>query len=136
MKDPRIRKMAKQVIEYSVHLQPGEKVLIDIWDEAYDYAEELVGATQEAGGQPFVNLQSLSLNRQLIMNATEESMEAWYKYENFRMEDMDAYIVVRKNHNNKTYEGIPAEKMRLYNKYYGKLHYGTSITNSKGCVRR
>ena len=84
MKDPRIRKMAKQVIEYSVHLQPGEKVLIDIWDEAYDFAEELVGAAQEAGGQPFVNLQSLSLNRQLIMNATEESMEAWYKYENFR----------------------------------------------------
>lgn len=136
MKDPRIRKMAKQVIEYSVHLQPGEKVLIDIWDEAYDFAEELVGAAQEAGGQPFVNLQSLSLNRQLIMNATEESMEAWYKYENFRMEDMDAYIVVRKNHNNKTYEGIPAEKMRLYNKYYGKLHYGTRITNTKWCVLR
>lgn len=136
MKDPRIRKMAKQVIEYSVHLQPGEKVLIDIWDEAYDFAEELVGAAQEAGGQPFVNLQSLSLNRRLIMNATEESMEAWYKYENFRMEDMDAYIVVRKNHNNKTYEGIPAEKMRLYNKYYGKLHYGTRITNTKWCVLR
>ena len=136
MKDPRIRKMAKQVIEYSVHLQPGEKVLIDIWDEAYDFAEELVGAAQEAGGQPFVNLQSLSLNCRLIMNATEESMEAWYKYENFRMEDMDAYIVVRKNHNNKTYEGIPAEKMRLYNKYYGKLHYGTRITNTKWCVLR
>ena len=76
MKDIRIQKMAKQVIEYSVHLRPGEKVLIDIWDEAYDFAEELIKAVQEAGAYPFLNLQSLALNRQLILNATEESMQS------------------------------------------------------------
>ena len=136
MKDPRIEKMAKQVIEYSVHLQPGEKVLIDIWDEAYDFAEALMDAAQRVGAYPYINLQSLTLNRHMIMRATEESMEAWYRYENYRMEDMDAYIVVRKNNNIKTYEGIPSEQMKLYNRYYGKLHYGTRITNTKWCVLR
>ena len=52
MKDPRIEKMAKQVIEYSVHLQPGEKVLIDIWDEAYDFAEALMDAAHRVGAFP------------------------------------------------------------------------------------
>lgn len=52
-------------------------------------------------------------------------MEAWYRYENYRMEDMDAYIVVRKNNNIKTYEGIPSEQMKLYNRYYGQ----TSLWN-------
>jgi len=136
MKDPRIEKMAKQVIEYSVHLQPGEKVLIDIWDEAYDFAEALMDVAQRVGAYPYINLQSLTLNRHMIMRATEESMEAWYRYENYRMEDMDAYIVVRKNNNIKTYEGIPSEQMKLYNRYYGKLHYGTRITNTKWCVLR
>ncbi len=136
MKDIRIQKMAKQVIEYSVHLRPGEKVLIDIWDEAYDFAEELIKAVQEAGAYPFLNLQSLALNRQLILNATEESMQSWYEYENYRMKDMDAYIVVRKNNNNRSYEGIPAEKLCLYNTYYGKLHYGTRIKGTKWCVLR
>lgn len=136
MRDPRIDRMAKQVIEYSVHLQPKEKVLIDIWDGAYDFAISLMEAAQKVGAYPYLNLQSLKLNRQMILEATEESMEAWYRYENYRMDDMDAYIVVRKNDNIKEYEGIPAEKMRLYNKYYGKLHYGTRITQTKWCVLR
>ena len=136
MKDPRIEKVAKQVINYSVHLQPGEKVLIDVWDGAEDFAQALMDEAVKAGGHPFLNLQSLVLNRHMILGATEESMEAWYRYEDYRMEEMDAYIVVRKQNNVKTYEGIPAEKMRLYNRYYGKLHYGTRITNTKWCVLR
>ncbi|HIU87942.1 MAG TPA: aminopeptidase [Candidatus Avilachnospira avistercoris] len=136
MKDPRIAKMAKQVIEYSVHLKPGEKVLIDVWDEAYDFAEALMAEAQRVGAFPYLCLQSMKLNRRMIMNCTEESMEAWYKYEDYRMEDMDAYIVVRKNNNTKTYEGIPADKMRIYNKYYGKLHYGTRLVKTKWCVLR
>lgn len=136
MKDPRIERMAKQVIEYSVHLQPGEKVLIDVWDEAYDFALALMEAAQRAGAQPYLNLQNMNMNRHMILGATEESMEAWYRYENYRMNEMDAYIVIRKNNNMKAYEGIPAEQMRLYNKYYGKLHYGTRITHTKWCVLR
>ena len=37
MLDPRMTVLARQVIEYSVSLQSGEKVLIDAWDECFDY---------------------------------------------------------------------------------------------------
>ncbi|MEW4412202.1 aminopeptidase [Clostridium sp. AN503] len=136
MKDSRIERMARQVVEYSVHLKPGEKVLIDVWDEAYDFAAALMDAAQKAGAYPYLNLQSMALNRRMIMASTEESMEAWYRYENYRMEDMDAYIVVRKNNNIRVYEGIPAGQMKLYNQYYGKLHYGTRLVKTKWCVLR
>lgn len=136
MKDSRIEKMAKQVVEYSVHLKPGDKVLIDVWDEAYDFAAALMEAARRVGAYSYLSLQSMPLNRHMIMGATEESMAAWYRYENYRMEDMDAYIVVRKNNNGRVYEGIPAGKMKLYNQYYGKLHYGTRLVKTKWCVLR
>lgn len=136
MKDHRIRILAKQIIEYSVHLQKNEKVLIDAWDESYDFAIELMKAAQEAGAYPFMNLQSMMLNRQWILGAKEKQMECWFQYENQRMKDMDAYIVIRKKNNLNSYADIPAEQMVLYNRYYGKLHYGERIPNTKWCVLR
>ena len=96
MQDPRIDILAKQVIEFSVSLKKGEKVLIDVWDDAVDFATALVKAAQNVGGLPFVNLQSQTVQRAWIMNGTRETFEAWYGYEANRMSDMDAYIVVRK----------------------------------------
>ena len=95
MIDPRMRKLARQVMEYSVSLKPGEKVLIDTWDKAEDMAVALVEAAHELGAYPFVNLQSMMVNRSLMMHCCEESMEAWYDYEVNRMKAMDAYVVVR-----------------------------------------
>ncbi len=136
MLDPRMTVLAKQVINYSVHLQKGEKVLIDAWDECYDLAGELMKAAYEAGALPFLSLKSTPLTRTMILECTEESMAAWADYEDHRMKEMDAYVVIRKQHNSKEYIDIPREKMNIYNHYHGKVHYGTRIPNTKWCVLR
>ena len=78
MKDLRAAKLAKQVIEYSVSLKPGEKVLIEAWDGSEDFVQEFVKAAYGAGGYPYVSLQNAQVNRSFILGASEASMEAWY----------------------------------------------------------
>lgn len=136
MQDPRIDFLAKQVIEFSVSLKKGEKVLIDVWDDAVDFATALVKAAQNVGGLPFVNLQSQTVQRAWIMRGTRETFEAWYGYEANRMSDMDAYIVVRKQDNNSELSDVPAAQLNLYNEYSGKLHYGIRLPKTKWCVLR
>ncbi|AEF86463.1 peptidase M29, aminopeptidase II [Treponema primitia ZAS-2] len=136
MHDPRIKAIAKTAVNFSVSLQRGEKLLIDITDGAEDFALALVEAAHEAGGFPYVNLQTSRLNRALILDGSEESWAAWYEYERVRMEDMDAYITVRRNDNPAELSDVPGEKLALYNKYYGKLHYGIRLPKTKWCVLR
>ena len=136
MLDPRMTVLARQVIEYSVSLQSGEKVLIDAWDECWDLAGELVKAAYAVNAHPFLTLQSTALNRTVIQGCTKEGMAAWADYEDYRMRDMDAYIVIRKQHNSKEYIDIPRDKMDIYNHYYGKVHYGSRIPGTKWCVLR
>ena len=44
MAEERIVKLAGNLINYSVELQPGEKILIEVFDGGEDFAQELVAA--------------------------------------------------------------------------------------------
>ena len=52
MTDQRFCRLASQVIGYSVSLQKGEKILIDVWDGADDLGEALMNAAYAAGASP------------------------------------------------------------------------------------
>ena len=56
MKDPRIEKLAKNLINYSVQLKPGEKVLIENFGLQKELVAALVKEAYAAGGYPFVSL--------------------------------------------------------------------------------
>jgi aminopeptidase len=136
MRDPRIQQLAQRLIRYSVNLQKGEKILIDIYDHADDFAVALVEAAYEAGGIPFVNQESNTIKRALLMNATKEQMDALFKYELLRMQDMNAYIAVRKSNNITELSDVPEDKMNLYNEFYGRLHLEHRVKHTKWCVLR
>lgn len=136
MKDPRIKKLAGQVMEYSVSLKPGEKVLIEAWDDAEDFVDAFVKADQGLGAYPFVSLQSTRTMRRIIMDVSTEYMEAWFEYEAVRLKDMDAYICIQKKDNFSEYADIPTDKMAVYSEYHGVLHNTYRIPATKWCVLR
>lgn len=136
MRDPRLDRLANQVIGYSVRLQPGESVLIDAWDGAEEFAVALVEAAQRAGGRPQVELQSMRVNRALMRGVTEEGMADWYAYERARMERMDAYIAIRRQENAYEYADVDPARMEIYNRYSARLHNGLRIPHTKWCVLR
>lgn len=134
MRDQRITKLAQNLIQYSVQLQPGEKLLIDLPNGGEEIASALVEEAYRAGGIPFVNLESEVIRKALLMGATKEQYEYQLKYDLERMKDMDAYIAVRRVDNLYQMSDVPADKMKIYTEYSGPLHLGERCKNTKWCI--
>jgi aminopeptidase len=137
MTDPRYERLADIIINYSLRLQKGEKILIETTDAGDTMAKLLVQKAYEAGGIPLVSTYFLSVRRALIMGTDEAQAEEWTKYEEERMKNMQAYVSVRGGYNNLELTDVPPEKMHFYESiYYKRVHFGHRIPNSKWVVLR
>ena len=136
MYDHRIRKLAHQLIHDSIGLKAGEKILLDVWEGADDFADALCREAYLAGGMPFLNLETAKSKRAWLMGLTEPQAEMWYLHELARMKEMDAYIAIRKQDNPSELADIPEDKMVLFNKYHGMLHLMERVRNTRWCVLR
>jgi aminopeptidase len=137
MRDPRIEKLAKTLIQYSVKLQPGEKILIEVLGLELPLAKELIRQAYLAGGQPFVTVKDHEILRELLLECSEEQIQTMAKYEVDRMRDMDAYIGLRSGHNISEFSDVPADKMRIWSKFYQTpLHLEERVKRTRWCVLR
>jgi aminopeptidase len=137
MKDPRIAKLAKNLIQYSVQLQKGEKVLIENFGLQRELVTALVNEAYEAGGYPFVLLKDHAVDRSLLMGAQEEQYEMMAAFEANVMEKMDAYIGLRSGDNINEHADVPAEKMKIQGNTVGKkVHREIRVPKKKWVVLR
>ncbi|MBD7909951.1 MULTISPECIES: aminopeptidase [Clostridium] len=137
MKDPRYATLAKNLINYSCQLKEGEKVLIEGIGECKPLIKELVKEAYKAKAIPLVTLKDKEIDRELLMNATQEQLELMAKYEVERMKDMDAYIGIRAGNNASETADVPAEKISLYSKYFANpVHMKIRVPNTKWVILR
>jgi aminopeptidase len=135
--DPRTTTLARNLIRYSTDLQPGENVLIEMFDDAEPLAQALIAETYQAGGIPFLSLKNNRLQRKLLSGASLEQMQAIAGWESDRMRSMQAYIGVRASHNISELSDVPSEKLKLYQQYWSKpVHSEIRVKNTKWCVLR
>lgn len=99
MQDPRIEKLASQLIIYSTHLQKGEKVLIEVTDVPDEVSIALIRAARQAGAIPFFKQSSNLIGRELLREACDAQYKLIAKHELAFMQEMDAYIAIRGAHN-------------------------------------
>src|SRR5690606_23439636 len=99
MRDPRIQTLAKNLIQYSVKLQKGEKILIENFGVQKQFVNALIEEAYHVGGLPFVLLKEHEIDRALLMQASEEQLEMVAKFEATVMKEMDAYIGLRAGNN-------------------------------------
>lgn len=136
MRDNRLETLANNLVQYSCDLQPGEKILIEIFDCEEILAEEMLRAAYQAGGQPFIQMYSSKAEREWLLGATEEGIRARTRYDAARMQEMDAYISFRGNKNMSENADIPEEKMALYHSIYTQeVHFEIRL-QKKWCVLR
>ncbi len=135
--DPRITRLAEQLITYSVKLQPGEKVYIEIKGlEAMELGRELVRMATVHGGVPFWYYNDETLSRGFVKNAGQEQFAAWGDFHRPIMEAVDAYIAVRGSTNPFDLADVEAERMKWYDEaYWGKVHLPVRL-KKKWCVLR
>ena len=137
MLDPRIKTLSHNLINHSCKLQPGEKVLIEIFGDHTEIATQLVREAYAAGGYPFVHLRNHNILRSMISGASEENMELWADIDSSLMKKMDAYIGVRGGDNSSELSDVPDDKMEIYSTIYGKkVHGQIRVPNTKWVVLR
>ena len=136
MKDPRISTLAKNLINYSVKLQKGEKVLI----ENFGLQRELVTAlVNEAYSRwlPICTVKGSSSRSSLLMGAQEEQFNMMADFEANVMKKMDAYIGFRSGDNINEQSDVPADKMKIHGNTIGKkVHRDIRVPKTKWVVLR
>jgi len=120
MIDPRISKLAQNLVNYSCRVQPNENVLIEAIGLEVPLVKELIKEVYRAQGVPFVSIKDKAVDRALLMEATVEQLQMMAKYEGERMREMQAYIGVRSGDNAAEMSDVPAEKMDLYIRYFSQ----------------
>lgn len=137
MKDPRISQLAKTLLGYSVKLQPGENVLIEVYDSGEELAAELIKEAYRIGGKPFLTVKNRRLMRELLLGTDSEHMAMTGRYEAERMKDMHAYIGIRGAANSADWSDVPSEKLTIYqHDFYKPVHFDIRVPKTKWCVLR
>ncbi|GKU81598.1 aminopeptidase [Niallia sp. NCCP-28] len=137
MKDPRIQQLAKNLINYSIRLQKGEKVLIENFGLQKELVKALVKEAYNAGGYPFVSLKDNDINRSLLLGAKEEQYEMMASFEANVMSQMDAYIGLRSGDNINELADVPADKMKIEGGTIGKkVHREIRVPKTRWVVLR
>lgn len=137
MTDPRIKKLAKNLINYSCKVKEGERVLIEcVGSTALPLVKELIKETYRVGGKPFVNLKDNSIQRELLKECTIEQLRFMAKCELVRIRGIDAFVGIRAGDNVSEMNDVPSEKMTSYMKYYSKVINEERVNNTKWVVVR
>lgn len=136
--DERIKTLAKGLVNYSCHVQKGEKVYINyIGAATEDLARQLVKEVYEAGGLPFVHYVNPRLQREMLLHCSEEQLKLMAEVDCMEMSQMDCYIGVRGSDNVSENADVPTEKLALYEKLYSTpVHHGIRVPKTKWVVLR
>ncbi len=135
MTDPRTTQLAKALVRHSCHVQPGEHVLLQLFDVPEEIGIELIRAVREADGIPHVRVNNNRLEREMLAGATDAQYESIAGFELAEMEAMDAYIAIRGSANKFEFAGVPADSMKLAMKHMRAVH-NRRVSHTKWCVLR
>ncbi len=135
MTDPRYRKLAELLVEYSTALKKGDRVLLDMIDVPDEFSVELMRAAQAAGATPIIEVRHTRVNREILRAINHQHARLVRDIELFRMKKMQAYIAVRGSDNASENADVASERMALYSRAIRPvLNYRVSKT--RWCVLR
>ncbi|HEX8551863.1 MAG TPA: aminopeptidase [Abditibacteriaceae bacterium] len=137
MHDPRYDLLSETLVKHSTKVQPGENVLIETFDVPEAMTVALMRAVVNAGGRPMVNLRQGQVQRALLQNATEETMNLNAAVALEQMRQVQVYIGVRGAWNTAELSDVPGDKMKLYTRLYQHpVHLEQRVKKTRWCILR
>ncbi|HAM70075.1 MAG TPA: aminopeptidase [Verrucomicrobiales bacterium] len=116
MIDPRCLKLADLLVNYSLKLQRGERVLIDATDIPDEFTIELIRAARAAGAIPVVEARHSRLTREILIGTDPKHAALVRDIEMSRMKKMDAYLALRGSANANEASDVPGHLTSLYSR--------------------
>ena len=135
MTDPRYRKLARLLVQYSTRLKRGDHVLLDLIDVPDEFAIELIRAVRAAAATPFAEVRHTRVSRELLLGTHEQHAALARDLELFRMKKMQAYIAVRGSENASENSDVPGNRMQLYSRVLRPV-LDWRVNKTRWCVLR
>ncbi|MBR2614934.1 MAG: aminopeptidase [Clostridia bacterium] len=137
MKDNRLQKLAKVLVNYSCALTKGEKVLIEAKGIDYMLVNAIIKEVYKVGAYPFVEIMDNRVTRELMLGTSEEYARLRAKYDGYRMAEMDAYIGIRGGENSNEFSDVPSKKLQIESEFYSHpVHHELRVKKTKWVVLR
>lgn len=135
MTDPRFTKLARLLVEYSLELKKGERVLLEVSDVPDEFSVELLRAVRAVGAVPVIEVRHSRLVRENVKATNRQHAQLVRDIELYRMKKMDGYIAVRGAFNANESADVPSDLMSLYSKTLRPvLNY--RVNRTRWCVLR
>lgn len=131
MVDEREKMLAKNLVNYSCKVMPGQKVLIEHSHISKGLLQALINEVFLAGGLPFYREVKKDVRRLIVEQGSPELFKQMAKYDCLQMDDMDAVILALGANNAFEFAGISAPQMASYNtNYYKPVHLERRINKN------
>jgi aminopeptidase len=111
MRDPRVETLAGNLLDYSLGLKEGERVLVEGESGSLDLMIALVEAAYRRSAVPFVHLGDSRLHRAWLLQADRKQMDLRVSWEMHRLSDVDASVGIMAGQNATEYADIPGAVM-------------------------
>lgn len=136
--DERIKELARNLVRYSCGVKAGDNVYIHYIGEATEtLARQLVKEIYEAGAHPYPHFTSQRVQREMLMQCSEEQLKLMAEVDSLEMSKMDCYIGVRGTDNVAELSDVPREKMALYERLYSTpVHHKIRVPKTRWVVLR
>ena len=120
--DPRWTKLGDLLVNWSVQVKPGEKVMIAMGEvETYPLVRGAYEAVIKAGGYPQVQFLSEGLRHLFLKFGSTEQLSWVPEIEAHGMDWADCYIGLRGASNLHEHDDIPADRLSLNQRAMGKV---------------
>lgn len=136
--DQRIEVLAKNLVEYSMAVKPGDKVYIHyVGSSTANLARQIVKEVYRVGGLPFPHFTDSKMEREMLLGCTKEQLEIMAEKDASEMAQMDCYVGIRGSENVNELADVPSEKMSLYGRLYTTpVHHEIRVPKTRWVVLR
>ncbi|MCP4580208.1 MAG: aminopeptidase [candidate division Zixibacteria bacterium] len=138
MKDPRNEVLAKQLLDYSIKLQKGEVLYLEIkGKDTLELGKHIIKLATEKGATPFWYYNDESLIRQWVANAGDDQFKKQAELHMELMKRADAYIGLRGSDNPFDLADIDSKQTEKNNTlFYKPVHLEQRVKKTRWVVLR
>lgn len=133
------REFASKILTYSVELQPGENVMIQLIGlNGISLLRALVEKARALGAHPFVNIVDSETQRILLENGNADYWTRQAEVDQLPlMKQMHAYVGIRATQNIYEMSRVSSEANKAYaEKFLDPVHFKQRVDHTKWCIMR
>ncbi|UCG60314.1 MAG: aminopeptidase [Candidatus Zixiibacteriota bacterium] len=138
MKDKRNEILARQLLEYSIHIEPGETLYLEIKGrDTLELGKQVLRRATEMGAVVFWYYSDESLLRYWVKSASDEQLKAQADLHLHLMKKADTYISLRGSDNPFDLADIDGVRMERFNTlFYKPVHLEERVKRTRWVVLR